>query len=86
MRTVHRTPEVSFFARVQSELQTETSMAVGIQPASASRNAKGATEPISPAGQTARVDRSASGRLTAAAASVETASSSSTTLMETSNP
>ena len=73
-------------ARVHSELQTALSTPDGIHPASASRNTNGTVEPIRSAGHTESVDRSARGRLTAAASSVDNASSSTMSLMERSRP
>ena len=81
-----RRPVASFLARVHSELQTALSTPDGIHPARASRKTNGTAEPTRPPGHAASVDRSARGRLTAAASSVDNASSSTMTLMERSRP
>ena len=81
-----RRPVASFLASVHSELQTALSTPDGIHPARASRNTNGTAEPTRPPGHSVSVDTSARGRLTAAASSVDSASMSTMTLMETSRP
>ena len=61
-------------------------MAEGIHPASASRNRNGTPDPTRSPGHSATVEKSARGRLTAAASNVDTASSSTTSLMDRSSP
>ncbi len=75
-----RVPDASSLASVHSELQTAMSMAEGIQPTSASRNANGTRVPAAPPGHVASVPKSTRGSVTTAAASVETASSTRITL------
>ncbi len=76
--TLARTPESRSLASVQSELQTDMSMADGIQPARASRNGNATAPPVT--GQGERLPRSVLGAVTSAARSVERASNTRMTL------